>query len=72
LEIFFAGEGRRPKHPHPHPYNNNNQTTHTPHTAHRTPHTHTTNNNSYLEDRRPAANVDPYQVARLLIKTTLK
>lgn len=26
----------------------------------------------YLEDRRPAANVDPYTVARLLIKTTLK
>jgi len=25
----------------------------------------------YLEDRRPAANVDPYTVARLLIKTTL-
>ncbi len=25
-----------------------------------------------LEDRRPAANVDPYTVARLLIKTTLK
>uniref|UniRef100_A0A7R9YY50 Glutamine synthetase n=1 Tax=Chlamydomonas euryale TaxID=1486919 RepID=A0A7R9YY50_9CHLO len=25
----------------------------------------------YLEDRRPAANVDPYQVARLLIKNTL-
>ena len=24
----------------------------------------------YLEDRRPAANVDPYTVARLLIKTT--
>ncbi len=26
----------------------------------------------YLEDRRPAANVDPYTVARLLIKTILK
>jgi glutamine synthetase len=26
----------------------------------------------YLEDRRPAANVDPYVVARLLIKTILK
>lgn len=26
----------------------------------------------YLEDRRPAANVDPYTVARLLIKSTLK
>ena len=26
----------------------------------------------YLEDRRPAANVDPYVVARLLIKNTLK
>jgi hypothetical protein len=26
----------------------------------------------YLEDRRPAANVDPYTVARLLIKTTIK
>eukprot|EP01026_Neomeris_dumetosa_P002782 TRINITY_DN1074_c0_g1_i4.p1 TRINITY_DN1074_c0_g1~~TRINITY_DN1074_c0_g1_i4.p1 ORF type:complete len:385 (-),score=51.23 TRINITY_DN1074_c0_g1_i4:350-1504(-) len=26
----------------------------------------------YLEDRRPAANVDPYTVARLLIKTVLK
>lgn len=26
----------------------------------------------YLEDRRPAANVDPYTVARLLIQTTLK
>lgn len=25
----------------------------------------------YLEDRRPAANVDPYTVARLLIKTTM-
>lgn len=25
----------------------------------------------YLEDRRPAANVDPYTVARLLIKSTL-
>lgn len=25
----------------------------------------------YLEDRRPAANVDPYTVARMLIKTTL-
>eukprot|EP00798_Chlamydomonas_sp_ICE-L_P017206 gene17206-23527_t len=25
----------------------------------------------YLEDRRPSANVDPYTVARLLIKTTL-
>ena len=25
----------------------------------------------YLEDRRPAANVDPYTVARLLIKTIL-
>ncbi len=27
-------------------------------------------NYGYLEDRRPAANVDPYTVARLLIKTT--
>lgn len=26
----------------------------------------------YLEDRRPAANVDPYTVARLLIKTIIK
>ena len=26
----------------------------------------------YLEDRRPAANVDPYVVARLLLKNTLK
>jgi glutamine synthetase len=26
----------------------------------------------YLEDRRPAANVDPYVVARMLIQTTLK
>jgi len=26
----------------------------------------------YLEDRRPAANVDPYNVARLLIESTLK
>ncbi|CAM6009549.1 unnamed protein product [Sphagnum balticum] len=26
----------------------------------------------YLEDRRPAANVDPYVVARMLIETTLK
>ena len=26
----------------------------------------------YLEDRRPAANVDPYIVARMLIQTTLK
>ena len=26
----------------------------------------------YLEDRRPAANVDPYTVARLLIKSTMK
>jgi glutamine synthetase len=26
----------------------------------------------YLEDRRPAANVDPYTVARLLIKNTMK
>jgi glutamine synthetase len=26
----------------------------------------------YLEDRRPSANVDPYTVARLLIKTILK
>jgi len=26
----------------------------------------------YLEDRRPSANVDPYTVARLLIKTCLK
>eukprot|EP00891_Asterochloris_glomerata_P004945 jgi/Astpho2/4945/Aster-06681 len=26
----------------------------------------------YLEDRRPAANVDPYTVARLLIKSTIK
>lgn len=26
----------------------------------------------YLEDRRPAANVDPYTVARLLIKTCIK
>ena len=26
----------------------------------------------YLEDRRPAANVDPYTVARLLLKTTIK
>ena len=26
----------------------------------------------YLEDRRPAANVDPYTVTRLLIKTILK
>ena len=26
----------------------------------------------YLEDRRPAANVDPYTVARLLIKTIMK
>ncbi len=25
----------------------------------------------YLEDRRPAANVDPYTVTRLLLKTTL-
>lgn len=25
----------------------------------------------YLEDRRPSANVDPYTVARLLIKTTI-
>eukprot|EP00951_Prasinocladus_malaysianus_P010513 scaffold77134_cov42-Prasinocladus_malaysianus.AAC.1 len=25
----------------------------------------------YLEDRRPAANVDPYTVARLLIKSTI-
>lgn len=25
----------------------------------------------YLEDRRPSANVDPYNVARLLIKSTL-
>lgn len=27
-------------------------------------------NKGYLEDRRPAANVDPYVVARLLLKTT--
>ena len=27
-------------------------------------------NKGYLEDRRPAANVDPYIVARLLLKTT--
>lgn len=26
----------------------------------------------YLEDRRPAANVDPYVVTRMLISTTLK
>ena len=26
----------------------------------------------YLEDRRPSANVDPYTVARLLIKTCLQ
>ena len=26
----------------------------------------------YLEDRRPAANVNPYNVAKMLIKTTLK
>ena len=25
----------------------------------------------YLEDRRPSANVDPYTVARLLIKTCI-
>ena len=29
-------------------------------------------NKGYLEDRRPAANVDPYTVARLLIKSCLK
>ena len=28
-------------------------------------------NKGYLEDRRPAANVDPYVVVRLLIKNTL-
>ena len=28
-------------------------------------------NKGYLEDRRPAANVDPYTVARLLIKTCM-
>lgn len=28
-------------------------------------------NKGFLEDRRPAANVDPYVVARLLIQTTL-
>jgi len=26
----------------------------------------------YLEDRRPAASVDPYTVTRLLLKTTIK
>lgn len=26
----------------------------------------------YLEDRRPAANVDPYVVSRMLLQTTLK
>ncbi|KAG6547616.1 hypothetical protein Mapa_011065 [Marchantia paleacea] len=29
-------------------------------------------NKGYLEDRRPAANVDPYVVCRMLIQTTLK
>ncbi|KAG6552223.1 hypothetical protein Mapa_006071 [Marchantia paleacea] len=29
-------------------------------------------NKGFLEDRRPAANVDPYVVARMLIQTTLK
>lgn len=37
----------------------------------RVPHTSVLNNGGYLEDRRPAANMDPYLALSKLVKTTL-